>query len=64
MGQGNEGDIRYTSVSGYEMQIDRGEIAIPSGTSVTAHPPPPAPVSFVVRPYGDAVFSLIVSSEG
>jgi len=36
----------------------------PSGTRVTAHPPPPAPVSLVLKPYGlDFVFALMASSD-
>jgi hypothetical protein len=38
---------------------------VPSGTSVTAQPPPPAPVSFVLSAYGGAaVMARICSSTG
>jgi hypothetical protein len=38
---------------------------LPSGTRVTAHPPPPAPVSLVCSAYGlEAVLALMASSVG
>lgn len=39
--------------------------SIPSGMSVTAHPPPPAPVNLVFSSYGVlAVISRIFSNKG
>jgi hypothetical protein len=35
-----------------------------SGIRVTAQPPPPAPVNFVAKPYGDSVAATIISRLG
>jgi len=52
-----------TSIHGFRAHEGREDL--PSGNKVTAHPPPPAPVNFVLSLCGSlAVFALIASNDG